>query len=159
MTLNEEQIRALATTEFRPDVEVILHYCSLSNGNGCQAAFVECLQGNRGPTQLISCTTDWHVLAAALEGNSRVTTLRLDSETGDAGKGVIFSSLAVNKGLVKLDLNSRSVSEENWTILCQSLKGHPTLTLLDLRYTNPSSLDGEDQIEMSDEQRAQRTRV
>jgi hypothetical protein len=72
---------------------------------------------------------------------------------------VIFSSLAVNKGLVKLDLNSRSVSEVNWTILCQSLKGHPTLTLLDLRYTNPSSLDGEDQIEMSDEQRAQRTRV
>jgi hypothetical protein len=70
MTLNEEQIRALATTEFRPDVEVILHYCSLSNGNGCQAAFVECLQGNRGPTQLISCTTDWHVLAAALEGNA-----------------------------------------------------------------------------------------
>jgi hypothetical protein len=36
MTLNEEQIRALATTEFRPDVEVILHYCSLSNGKGCR---------------------------------------------------------------------------------------------------------------------------
>jgi hypothetical protein len=117
---------------------------SLSDGSGCQAAFIECLQRDRGPTQLNSCNIDCHVLAAALKGNSRVTRLRLYTDlrhTDDAGKGVIFRSLAENKGLVKLDLVSSSISDENWTILCQSLKGHPTLTSLDLRYTNPRALN------------------
>jgi hypothetical protein len=123
MILNEEQIRALATTEFLPGMEVILDYCSLSDGNGCHAAFVECLHRDRGPTVVDWCNIDCHVLAAALEGNSRVTWLRLadHSATSDAGKAVIFRSLAGNKGLVKLDLNHRPISDENWTILCQSL--------------------------------------
>jgi hypothetical protein len=54
MILNEEQIRALATTDPRPDAEVILHDCiSLPNGNGCRGALVECPQRDRGPAQLI----------------------------------------------------------------------------------------------------------
>jgi hypothetical protein len=161
MTLHEEQIRALATTEFLPGMELILHGCSLLGDNGCNAAFVECLQGDRGPTQLVSCSIeDCHVIAAALEGNSRVTLLQRHpaSTADDAAKGVIFRSLAVNKGLVKLDLFHRSISEENWTIMCESVKGHPTLTSLYLGYTSPRALNG-NQIEMSTEQRAQRTRV
>jgi hypothetical protein len=61
---------------------------------------------------------------------------------------------------VKLDLNHRPISDENWTILCQSLKGHPTLTTLDLRSTRPRRvlLNGA-RIEISDEQKAQRMRV
>jgi hypothetical protein len=75
MILNEEQIRALAMTEFRPGMEVFLHCCSLSDDN---AAFVECLHRDRGPTQLNYCNSiDCHVLAAALEGNIRVTRLML----------------------------------------------------------------------------------
>jgi hypothetical protein len=143
ITLNEEQIRALATTESRPGMEVILHGCRLLGDNGCRAAFVDCLQGERGPTQLIVCNIDCHVLAAALEGNSRITRLRPVNKwaTGDTEMGAIYSSLAENKGLVKLVLCDRSISDENWTILCQSLKGHPTLTSLDLRHSNPRTQD------------------
>jgi hypothetical protein len=77
MALNEEQIGALATTEFRPDMEVVLYYCSLFGDNGCHEAFVECLHRDRGPTELDCCVIGYRVLAAALEGNSRVTRLRL----------------------------------------------------------------------------------
>jgi hypothetical protein len=59
--------------------------------------------------------------------------------------GAIFRSLAENKGLLELDLHSRSIGDANWTILCQSLKGHPTLTTLGLRNTNPRGLNDEDQ--------------
>jgi hypothetical protein len=159
MVLNEEQIQALATTEFRPDMKVILNGCSLLRDNGCHAAFVECLQRDRGPTQLDSCRIDCHVLATALEGNSRVTRLRLahaGGARGDVGKGVIFRSLAENKGLVELDLNYRSINDENWTILCQSLKGHPTLTTLDLGHTLPRA---QQNIQLSGDQKAQRTRL
>jgi hypothetical protein len=141
-------------------MEVILHDCSLSDDNGCHAAFVECLQCDRGPTQLDNCTIGCRVLATALEGNSRVTGLVLgdDWAASDARKGAMFRSLAENKGLLELDLRSCSISDENWTILCQSLKGHPTLTSLDLRDTSPRGLHGA-RIELSGEQRAQRTRV
>jgi hypothetical protein len=161
MILNEEQIGALATTDFRPDMQVILRECSLSDDNGCHAAFVECLHRDRGPTVMDCCVIGYRVLAAALEGNRCVTRLVLPWATLDAEKGAIFRSLAENKGLLELDLHHRSISDANWTILCQSLKVHPTLTSLELRDTNPSSLedDGEDQIEMSIEQRAQRTRL
>jgi hypothetical protein len=66
--------------------------------------------------------------------------------------GMIFRSLAENKGLVKLGLAHQSISDENWTILCQSLKRHPTLTSQNLRGTRPGG-------QLSDEQKAQRTRV
>jgi hypothetical protein len=159
MTLNEEQIRALATTEFRPTMEVILDRCNLSDDNSCHNAFVECLQLGRGPIQLIFCNINCHILAAALEGNSRVTRLVLAraSATDDAERGVIFSSLAANKGLLKLNLNDHSINDENWTILCQSLKGHPTLTSLGLRFT--SARRALLYRHQEDKQKAQRTRV
>jgi hypothetical protein len=87
--------------------------------------------------------------------SSRVTRLQLDpdSETGNTEMGV-----AENKGLMKLDLNGHPINKENWTILCQSLKGHPTLTSLGHSCTSPRALDGA-RIEISREQRAQRTSV
>jgi hypothetical protein len=160
MILNEEQIGALATTDFRPDMQVILRECSLSDDNGCHAAFVECLHRDRGPTVIDGCRIDCHVLAAALEGNSRVTRLWLypASTRDDAKKSVLFRSLAENMGFPELNLHCHSISDDNWMILCQSLKGHPTLTRLDLRYTRPIARDGY-QIELSDEQKEQRTRL
>jgi hypothetical protein len=96
MTLNEEQIRALRTTEPRPDMEIILEKCQLFHDHSCHAAFVECLHRDRGPTVLVGCRIDCHVLAAALEGDSRVTMLRLCWETEDDAKmGVIFGSLGL----------------------------------------------------------------
>jgi hypothetical protein len=159
MILNEAQIGALATAEFQPNMKVVLDGCRVES-NDCLAGFVECLQRDRGPTQLLSCIIDYH---AALEGNSRITRLRLPGDIArlavdDAEKGVIFRSLAGNRGLVNLDVVAHSISDENWTILCQSLKGHPTLTSLDLRYTHPRTQDGA-RIEMSTEQKSFRTRV
>jgi hypothetical protein len=151
MILNEEQIHALATAS-RPDMEVILKGCNLLRGPDCRAAFVKCLRHDGGPIQLNACNIDCQVLAAALKGNCRVTRLNLVSTRIDAETDVIFRSLAESKGLVELVLyNAHPISDENWTILCQSLKGHPTLTILDLRFTSTRA--------QNDEQKAQRTRV
>jgi hypothetical protein len=57
---------------------------------------------------------------------------------------------------VKLHLQKQAINEENWMTLCQSLKGHPTMTSLDLRGTNKL---GRFQQDWSDEHKSQRTRV
>jgi hypothetical protein len=156
MILNEEQIHALATTESRPEMEVILNRCKLLRDPGCHAAFVECLHLDGAPIKLYRCEIDCRVLAAALEGNSRVTRLELAHSgagaTSDAEKGVIFRSLAKNKSLLVLDLIGCSINDENWTVLCHSVQGHPALTILDLRSTNPPM------VLLADEQKAQRKR-
>jgi hypothetical protein len=106
MVLNEQEIRALATTEFRPGMKVSLEQCELLYDNGCNHAFLECLQRDRGPTQLVLCRIDCHVLVTALEGSSRVTRLRLapdDRATGDAENALNCRSLAENKGLPQQD--------------------------------------------------------
>jgi hypothetical protein len=139
--LNEEQIRALAT-ESRPEMEVILKHCILVRDSNWHAAFVQCLHRDGGPIRLNACQIDPHVLAAALEGNSRVTRLAVAPHTSDAEKGVIFRSLAENKSLVQLDLNGGPISDENWTTLYNSVKGHPTLAILDLRNTIPRAHNG-----------------
>jgi hypothetical protein len=60
-----------------------------------------------------------------------------------ASKGVVFRSLAENKGLVHLDLWGVSISDENLSVLCQSLQAHPALTSLDLNNTKPLAQDGD----------------
>jgi hypothetical protein len=158
-TLNEEQIRALETAS-SPDVEVQLHKCSLSGDAACREAFVECLQSDGCPIKLKQCTIDCQVLATALAGNSRVTSLRLPHywgwEADVTRKGLIFRSFAENKGLVHLDLYGLPISDENLSVLCQSLQVHPTLTSLDLRDTRPRMRTGFVSV-FSDEQKAQRT--
>jgi hypothetical protein len=57
---------------------------------------------------------------------------------------------------VDLNLQNHSISDENWTILCQSLQAHPTLTCLNLRATRSLA---DDLIILSDEQKTHRTRV
>jgi hypothetical protein len=74
----------------------------------------------------------------------------------DTRKGVILRSLAENKGLVHVGLHGHSISDENLSVLSQSLKAHPTITSLDLRDTNPWAQDG-GRIVLSDEQKAKRT--
>jgi hypothetical protein len=160
MDLGQDQIHALATGS-RPTIEVILFECSLHDSADSQNAFVECLQSDGGPTELIMCRLDSRVLANALTGNSRVTKLQLEfSRTAqDAdGKGAIFRALANNRGLVDLDLRHCSIDDENWAVLCESLKTHPSLISLDLRSTRPTSISGA-AIMMSNEQKIQRTRV
>jgi hypothetical protein len=157
MTLNEDQCLALATMS-RLDVELNLNCCYLSDD--ASGAFVECLQSDRGPIQLFRCKINNQILSSALAGNSRVTKLRLDiyrTPTDDAGKGVLFRALANNRGLVDLDLRSQPIIGENWTVLCESLKAHSTLTSLDLRDTNPKLRTTRN--ELTEDQKAHRTRV
>jgi hypothetical protein len=89
----------------------------------------------------------------------RVARLQPDyGETSDASKAVLFRSLASNRGLVDLDLQQNAISNDNWTILCESLQAHPTLTSLDLWSTRPRRPTGAS-IAVVDEQKAHRTRL
>jgi hypothetical protein len=155
MALNAEQIRALAAVS-RPTLEVVLFECRLACGTASQNAFVECLQSDRPPTELVMCRLDSRVLANALAGNSRVTKLRLGGDTNnDAEMAFLLRALTNNRGLVDLDLQSQPINDENWTILCESLKAHPALTSLHLRDTSSPLRAGG--IELTDDQKAHRT--
>jgi hypothetical protein len=160
MALSEDLCNALGTMS-RLDVEVKISGCSLSNDAG--GAFVECLRSDsdRGPVKLNKCRIDSQILASALTGDSRVTQFERDSfGVSDTETAVLFAALANNRGLLDLDLYHNSISDENWSVLCVSLQTHPTLTRLNLQATTPIAIGpfGE-AIILSDEQKAQRTRL
>jgi hypothetical protein len=156
LALSADLCQALATMS-RLDVELDLLWCTLADD--AAGAFVECLQSEKGPVKLDNCKVDSRIIADALTGNSRVTTLTpLYGRTNDAETAISFRALANNRGLVDLDWEGRSISNDNWTILCESLQAHRTLTKLDLDYTSPRSPDGS-KIVLTDDQKAQRTRV
>jgi hypothetical protein len=154
MVLSEDLCLALATMS-RLDVEVTISLCSLADD--AAGAFVECLHSDRGPVNLNWCDIDGQLLANALTGDSRVTSFKPDFDgTVGSGMAILFRALANNRGLVDLNLQNHSISDENWTILCQSLQAHPTLTCLNLRATRSLA---DDLIILSDEQKTHRTRV
>jgi hypothetical protein len=135
MTLSEDQCLVMATMS-RLDVEIILRYCYLADN--AAGAFVACLHTDRGPVKVYECKIDNQILARALAGDSRVTRLKIDYRAAnDADMAIWIAALANNRGLVDLDFQSNfiSISNENWSILCESLKAHPTLTSLDLNST------------------------
>jgi hypothetical protein len=143
ITLDEEQCRALATVSSL-DLEIILERCSLAPDDifSCQKAFIECLQRDRGPTELDRCLISHRIIANALIGNIRVVKLRIacgedESEIiqDHAGIGIMFRALTEMRGLLELNLYDHFIMDDHWHILCQSLKMHRTLTCLDLRYT------------------------
>jgi hypothetical protein len=135
MALDADQCLALATMS-RLDVELGIHECRVSNA--AEGAFVECLHSDRGPVKLHNCKIDSQTIAHALTGNSRVTTLKPDfGETNDAEMAILFTALANNRGMLDLDLRFCCISDDNFSILCQSLQAHPTLTNLNLIYTRP----------------------
>jgi hypothetical protein len=149
MVLSEDHCRAL-TTMSRLDVNIVMYHCSLSNG--ADGAFVECLQSDSGPVELIQCRIDSQILASALTGNSRVTTFKPGDDSGrtnDTNMAVLFTALANNRGLLNFLLGRCSISNDNWSVLCESLQAHPTLTSLNLIAATALSTD----------QRAQRTRA
>jgi hypothetical protein len=132
--LSEDLCLAL-TTMPRLDVVLSFQCCSLADDDAA-AAFVECLQGDKGPIELNYCEIGSQIIANALRGNCRVTRFKPGSaRTNDADTAVLFRSLVKNRGLVDLDLSYNSISNENFVILCESLKAHPTLTSLDVQST------------------------
>jgi hypothetical protein len=157
MAVSKDQCLALATMS-RLDVELHMFECSLADD--AAGAFVAYLhQSDRGPVSLHYCRIDSQILANALTGDSRVTSFKPDFDgTVGSGMAILFRALANNRGLVDLDLGADRISDENWTILCQSLQAHPTLTSLNLRATMPRS-PPDDLIVFSDELKTRRTRA
>jgi hypothetical protein len=146
----------------RLDVELCLGFCSLSDD--AAGALIECLlHSDRGPVELINCEIDIQILARALTGDSRVTRLEpAYLGTNAAELAVFFTALANNRGLVDLNLEHCSISNDNWNVLCESLQAQPTLTSINLRGTRPTiSRTGPagGRIRFSDEQNVHRTRA
>jgi hypothetical protein len=124
-------------------------------------AFVECLRSDRGPAELHYCDIESHVLASALAGDSRVTRFEPTSvRNDDADMAILATALANNRGLVELNLQRHPIIDDNWTVLCESLKAHPSLTSLNLRSTAPLSPAGSGRrTVLTDDQKTHRTRL
>jgi hypothetical protein len=138
LQMDENHCRVLGAYS-RPDLEINLDCCELTSAG--TSALAEVLGRNQGPTSLSRCTIDYSVLADGLRGNSRLKILRprlfLNSPEEDKRQVLaIASALRENRGLVTLNLSDGLwVSDETWGAVCDSLKAHPTLEVLDLSAT------------------------
>jgi hypothetical protein len=139
LALDESQIRVLGTCS-RPDLKICLGYCRIAGA--AAEALAEVLGRNKGPTKLFLCYIEYSILANGLRGNSRLRSLQPCSssshEVGNRQVLAITSALRENKGLIELNLNCCWVNDETWGAVCDSLKTHPTLEVLDLHvnFTN-----------------------
>jgi hypothetical protein len=132
--MDETHCRALGTCS-RPDLEIVLKHCNLTNAG--TSALVEALGRNQGPTELAYCRTDYSVLADGLRGNSRLKSFRppdFNSEVSNRKVLAIADALRENRGLADLDLSAHLFKENNetWSVICDALKTHPTLEVLNL---------------------------
>jgi hypothetical protein len=134
LKLDEDHCRVLGTYS-RPDLEIELKRCKLTSAG--TSALAEALGRNQGPTKLDDCYVDNIVLADGLRGNSRLKSFRscLSHYLEVVNQEVLAIAVALrdNKGLIDLNLSSCWVSDETWSAICDSLKTHPTLEVLDLR--------------------------
>jgi hypothetical protein len=135
--LDEDQIRVLGANS-RPDLEIALICCQLTSAG--TSVLAEVLGRNQGPTKLEICDIDYSVLAGRLElsGNSSLKRLAPRSSSGleDENRELqaIAGYLRQYRGLIELDLSCYdcSVNDETWDSICNSLKAHPTLEVLQL---------------------------
>jgi hypothetical protein len=137
IALGEDHCRALGAYS-RPDLEIVLIGCIIMDAGA--SALAEVLGRNQGPTKLNSCYIDNSILANGLRGNSRLQSWipgRSDNlEVGNRQDLAITGALKENKGLVDLDLSyGFGVNDETWDAVCDSLKTHPTIEVLDLHGT------------------------
>jgi hypothetical protein len=135
LLLDENHCRALGDYS-RPGLEIDLRNCDLTSAG--TRALAEVFRRNQGPTKLYDCVIDNIVLADGLRGNSRLKSLTplisSNHETGKLEVLAIVDALKENKGLVELDLSTRCFrkNDETWGAVCDSLKTHPTLEVLNL---------------------------
>jgi hypothetical protein len=124
----------------RPDLEIELIGCKLTSAGA--GALAEVLRRNQGPTKLDCCDIDYCATADGLRGNSRLKSLKQDF-SGDfsvCNRQVLAIADAVreNKGLAELNLRCygfNAINEETWGAVCDSLKTHLTLEVLNLQMT------------------------
>jgi hypothetical protein len=135
LRLDENHCRILGAYS-RPGLEIVLILCKITSAGA--RALAEVLGRNQGPTKLDRCEIDNFVLADGLRGNSRLASLQLtifrNNEVRDREVLAIAGVLRENKGLVDFNLgNGFSVNDEMWGAICDFLKAHPTLEVLDFR--------------------------
>jgi hypothetical protein len=136
LNLDENHCRVLGDFS-RPGLEIELSLCKITSAGA--SALAEVLGRNQGPTTLSVCHIDNLVLANGLRGNSRLKTLTpcLSDNVEVRNREIlaIAGALRENKGLVKLILwpvYHFTMSDETWGAICDSLKTHPTLEVLDM---------------------------
>jgi hypothetical protein len=133
LKMDEDHCRALGRYS-RPDLEIELKDCVITGA--AAVALAEVLGRNQGPTKLDGCYIDRFVLANGLRGNSRLKSWRPSlsyCEDGNQEVLAIAGAVKENKGLVDLDLSHDfTMSDEMWDTVCDSLKTHPTLEVLNL---------------------------
>jgi hypothetical protein len=140
LEMDESHCRVLGAYS-RPGLEIELKHCKLTSAG--TSVLAEVLGRNQGPTKLYLCEIDNSVLADGLRGNSSLKSLTpsISSNLEVVGTQevlVIAGALKENKGLVDLDLScGRRVKDEAWGAVCDSLKTHPTLEVLNLQNTEP----------------------
>jgi hypothetical protein len=161
MIFGEEDIRVLANVPQQHKLQLALRDCRFSGGDASNNALLQWLQSGRGPTELYRCVLDSVVITDAIKGNSRLGRLLLCQEkastTGAPELSLIFKALAEDRGLTEFDAFWYSIGDQNWSLLCQSLQKHPTLTSLGLACTGPKRPT--DKTELSAEQKTNRTRA
>jgi hypothetical protein len=147
--LDENHCRVLGT--YSRHLEIKLRLCNFARAG--PSALVEVLRRNHGPTELNYCRIDIFVLLDGLRGNSRLKSLtpclydyrgvgyqeRLVIASGnpdDVNRQLfaIACTLKENTGLKSLDLSYCLLTDKTWHSICDSLKTHPTLQILSLRW-------------------------
>ena len=134
--LDEEHCRALVTEEgVRKELEINLNGCHLTEAG--ETVLFDGIRRNRGPTSLYGCRFNAQRLADALNGNTRIHKFQCrDGEgTTDDNLLFLFRALAGNLGIKVLILSHRSIKDESWDVMCQSLANHPAITHLVLEFT------------------------
>jgi hypothetical protein len=135
LVLDEDHCRVLGTYS-RPDLEIELLYCKITGAGA--TALAEVLGRNQGPTRLDYCDIDTLLLVNGLRGNSRLKSfsphISYDFDIRNRDLLAIADAIRENEGLVEWRLRSDDgmmvMNDETWDAICDSLKLHPTLEVL-----------------------------
>jgi hypothetical protein len=133
--IDEDHCRVLGAYS-RSGLEIELLFCKVTSAGA--SALSEVLGRNQGPTRLDRCGIDNMVLANGLRGNSLLKRFRMlisnGTEVSSREVLAIMGALRENKGLLELNLQyGYGLNDETWGVVCDYLKIHPTLEVLDLR--------------------------
>jgi hypothetical protein len=143
LEMDEHHCRVLGVYS-RPGLEIEMEGCAIT-GSGARA-LAEVLGRNQGPTKLYRCKIDHLVLADGLRGNSRLKSFWQgfsdNSSVGNRQVVAIAGALRENKGLVEFRLwpSNVEMNDESWGAVCDSLKTHPTLEVLDLLFLGEQTM-------------------
>jgi hypothetical protein len=138
LEMDENHCRVLGAYS-RPGLKIELNRCKLTSAGA--GALAEVLGRNQGPTKLNCCDIDYCATADGLRGNSRLKSLKQDFSGDFSVRNrqilAIADAVRENKGLVELSIRCfgaiDAMNEETWGAVCDSLKTHPSLEVLNLQ--------------------------